>query len=98
MNIREALVMIECQIEDDYDFAPELREAAASISAAVEQEPLLYRALLQLEQASTDFVLSILPLLVSLPKETFEKLIPALAAARVLLEKEDGDEVSNDCG
>ena len=97
-NPREALTIIEYQVQDDYPVAPELEDAVAILYDAVEREQLLWKALQQLEQASTDFVLSILPFLISLPKETFEELIPALTAARVLLGKEDKGEVSNDHG
>jgi len=95
-NPREALTIIEYQVQDDYPAAPELEDAVTILYGVVEQERLLWKALQQLEQASTDFVLSILPLLISLPKETFEELIPALTAARGLLGKEGESEVSND--
>ena len=98
MKIQEALTIIEYQVQDDYLDAPELEDAVAILHGVVEQGQLLRKALQQLEQASTDFVLSILPFLISLPKETFEELIPALTAARVLLGKEGEGEVSNDHG
>ena len=97
-NPREALTIIEYQVQDDYSVAPELEDAVAILYSVVEQEQLLWEALQQLEQASTDFVLSVFPLLISLPKETFEELIPALTAARALLGKEGESEVSNDHG
>jgi len=96
VKTQEALTIIEYQVQDDYLDAPELEDAVAVLYDATEREQSLWRALQQLEQASTDFVLSILPFLISLPKETFEELIPALTAARVLLGKEGEDEVSND--
>ena len=99
MNPIEALEYLERVVEADSDADPGIHEAIAVLSATVRCAVKLgeaYVVLNLLEQASTDFVLSILPFLISLPKETFEKLIPALTAARTLLGKEGKDEISSD--
>ena len=56
-------------------------------------------ALMDLEQATTNFILAILPKLTALPKDAFEELLSALTSARIvlgLLPSDEQEENGND--
>ena len=44
MNAREALQLLEYQVQDKYDLAPELAEAIAVLATALEQQEGLWKA------------------------------------------------------
>lgn len=56
MNVREAMQLIEYRMEEDYDIAPELREAVILLSAALDERDVLRgvcEAMLQFSISST---------------------------------------------